>query len=90
MTRKTRTLELALGSVIAAGLVASAAQASPKPKWEGHEKCYGVARKGMNDCGNSHHQCGGMAATDGAPDEWIYVPTGTCRKIAGGSPTPKE
>ena len=25
-----------------------------------------------------------MAKTDGAANEWIYVPEGTCEKIVGG------
>ena len=33
---------------------------------------------------------GGMAKTDGDPEEWIYVPKGTCEKIAGGSTEPKK
>jgi len=85
-----RALQLALGGVLAAGLVGSAATAHAKPKWEGHEKCYGVAKTGMNDCGTSAHKCGGMAKTDGDPEEWIYVPKGTCEKIAGGSTEPKK
>ena len=85
-----KTLQLALSSMVAAGLSAAAFDAeAAKPKWEGHEKCYGVARKGMNDCGNAHHQCGGMSTADGAGDEWIYVPEGTCEKLAGGSTEPK-
>ena len=90
MIRKSKGLQLALGGMVAAGLVAASGNAEAKPKWEGHEKCYGVAAKGMNDCGNSHHDCGGKAAQDNAGDEWIYVPKGTCEKIAGGSTSPKK
>lgn len=89
MGKTTKTLQIALGSVVAAGLMGSAAEAA-KPKWEGHEKCYGVAKKGMNDCGTSHHDCGGMAKADNAPDEWIYLPKGTCEKLAGGNTSPKK
>ena len=52
---------------------------------EGFEKCQGVAKAGMNDCGANGHGCAGMAATDGDANEWIYVPEGTCDKIVGGS-----
>ncbi|MBL4795650.1 MAG: DUF2282 domain-containing protein, partial [Pseudomonadales bacterium] len=48
------------------------------------EKCQGIAKKGMNDCGTSKHSCAGMASTDGDPEEWLYVPEGTCNKIIGG------
>ena len=90
MNRKNRALHLALGGVVAAGLMSAGASAHAKPEWKGHEKCYGVAAKGKNDCGNGHHACGGKAKADNAPDEWIYVPKGTCEKIAGGSKSPKK
>ena len=83
MKNGKRTLGLTLGGIVAAGLISSTAEA--KPKWEGHEKCYGVVKKGMNDCGNANHGCGGKAAVDDAPDEWVYLPKGTCEKLAGGS-----
>lgn len=90
MKHAKQTLRFALSGVVAAGLVAVAAESqAAKPKWEGHEKCYGVAKKGMNDCGTAQHKCGGLATKDDAPDEWIYLPKGTCEKIAGGSTTPK-
>jgi uncharacterized membrane protein len=85
MNRSKKTLQLALGGVVAAGLVGATSPAEAKPTWEGHEKCYGVAKKGQNDCGTSQHKCGGMAAKDNDPEEWIYLPKGTCEKIAGGS-----
>jgi uncharacterized membrane protein len=78
MRKGSKTLQIALGGVVAAGLVSSAAVAQAKPKWEGHEKCYGVAKTGMNDCGTSSHNCGGKAEADN-------LPQGTCEKIAGGS-----
>jgi uncharacterized membrane protein len=48
------------------------------------EKCYGIAKKGMNDCGNSVHSCAGTSVSDQDPDEWVYVPSGTCNKIMNG------
>ncbi len=59
----------------------------------GFEKCAGIVKAGMNDCGSSKHQCGGMAKTDGDPEEWIFVPEGTCEKLVGGilkEPAPKK
>ncbi len=58
----------------------------------GKEKCYGVAKAGKNDCGNvsGTHGCAGQAATDGLWDEWVYLPTGSCDKIAGGTTDPKK
>ena len=51
---------------------------------KGFEKCTGIVKAGQNDCGTSKHACAGMAKTDGDPEEWIYVPEGTCEKIMGG------
>ena len=49
------------------------------------EKCYGVVKAGMNDCGAAGHNCAGEAKTDSAKDEWVFMPTGLCTKIVGGS-----
>jgi uncharacterized membrane protein len=54
-----------------------------------NEKCYGIAKAGKNDCQTATHSCAGTASADAQPDSWIYVPKGTCDKIAGGSLEPK-
>ena len=51
---------------------------------EGMEKCAGIVKAGMNDCGTSTHDCAGKAKEDGDAQEWIHVPEGTCTKIVGG------
>ncbi len=59
----------------------------------GFEKCAGIVKAGMNDCGSGNHQCGGQSTTDGDPEDWIYVPEGTCKKIVGATlkqPAPKK
>jgi uncharacterized membrane protein len=50
----------------------------------GNEKCQGIAKAGLNDCGTSQHSCAGQAKVDRDPEEWIYLPAGTCEKISGG------
>jgi uncharacterized membrane protein len=52
----------------------------------GGEKCYGIVKKGMNSCSDEghNHSCSGESPRDRDPNEWIYVPTGTCHKIKGG------
>ncbi len=47
------------------------------------EKCYGIAKKGGNDCGTAKHTCAGKAAADNLPDEWKYQPKGTCESMGG-------
>lgn len=80
--KKTVMVSAALTSVLALGLgVASENALAGK---EGMEKCAGIVKAGMNDCGANDHSCSGKAAVDGDPNEWIYVPEGTCKKIVDG------
>lgn len=50
------------------------------------EKCAGIAKAGMNDCGalDGSHGCAGQAKADNLDIEWVYVPEGQCEKITGG------
>lgn len=48
------------------------------------ERCFGITRSGLNDCGTATTACRGSAKKDGQSDAWIYVPKGSCEKIAGG------
>ena len=73
----------AIAGVVAMGLLAGAGEAVAAKK--GFEKCAGIVKAGKNDCGNSRHGCSGQAAKDKLADEWLYVPNGTCKKIAGAS-----
>jgi uncharacterized membrane protein len=73
-------LALGLASVSPAALAGKA----------GFEKCQGIVKAGMNDCGTSKHGCAGQAASDNLADEWIYVPEGTCKKITGGTIKPSK
>jgi uncharacterized membrane protein len=90
MDKQTLALR-ALTGALALGLAATAGDArAAKP---GFEKCAGVVKAGQNDCGTSKHSCSGKAAKDADPEEWIYVPEGTCNKIVGGKvvePAKKE
>lgn len=79
----------ALASVLTLGLLATTGQVSAADK-EGAEKCYGVVKASKNDCGSKGHACAGQATKDGASDEWVYLPKGTCEKIVGGSLTAKS
>jgi uncharacterized membrane protein len=83
MNDKNRLMTTALAGVLALGLGAVAQDAAAAK--EGFEKCQGVAKSGMNDCGTSKHACAGQATADSDAEEWVYVPEGTCAKIAGGT-----
>ncbi|WP_343732111.1 DUF2282 domain-containing protein [Duganella sp.] len=80
MNKRQALIAAALATVCAAQ-VGTAAAAEEK------EKCYGVAKAGQNDCGTAKHSCSGQAKADNEPDEWKFVPKGTCEK-AGGKTTP--
>ena len=71
---------------VGAGLVAGVSLGAPKWAKKGVKlvKCKGIVKKGQNDCGANNHACAGQAAKDNDPNEWIYVPEGVCKKIAGG------
>ncbi|SDK34168.1 Uncharacterized membrane protein [Ferrimonas sediminum] len=83
---KRKTLNATLAGLMSVGLLVAANHAQAVPDQpEAWEKCAGVAKKGMNDCGalDGSHGCAGQAKTDNSPEEWVYVPQGTCKKIGG-------
>ncbi|MGW8246816.1 MAG: BufA1 family periplasmic bufferin-type metallophore [Acidiferrobacterales bacterium] len=86
---KTRRnlITAALGGL--ATVAASSVKAGPV-KCAELERCYGIARAHKNDCSTSYSACQGTAKEDGQPDAWMYVPKGTCEKIAGGSLKPRH
>lgn len=85
MNSTRRRLASAVAGVVALGLAASAAA---QDKGGEREKCYGIAKAGQNDCGTAAHTCAGKATRDNAPDDWKYVPKGTCEKLGGKKQPP--
>lgn len=86
MQTKTWLTVAAAAAILSSASVAGAVDTSDK------EKCYGVAAVGKNDCGNKSgkHSCAGQSTVDRAGDEWVYLPQGTCERLAGGSLKPVE
>jgi uncharacterized membrane protein len=86
-----RTAFLIASAISATVALPMAAKAGPAPVPAfSAEKCFGVALAGHNDCGaTGSHSCAGEATRTDDPKSWIYLPTGTCQKINGGSLTPK-
>jgi len=84
-----RTRRMATGVALSAVAVAALygmykSVESYAPGTEGDtEKCFGVAKAGQNDCSTALHACNSQASADFAPDEFKFVPSGTCRKIGG-------
>lgn len=87
MNKRQALIAAALASVCAAQATAADqmdAQADHQ------EKCYGVAKAGQNDCGTATHGCAGQAKVDQDPDEWNYVPKGSCEQAGGKLTPPKQ
>ena len=89
----SKLLRAAMTSLLAIGAAASAAQALADDQ---KEQCAGVIKAGKNDCATSNNACHGHVTADANPEAWIYLPAGTCEKIAGArvvkvvDPTPKK
>lgn len=47
------------------------------------ERCFGVAKAGQNDCSTATHACNGQSTVDFSPEEFKFVPMGTCEKMGG-------
>lgn len=81
---------LLLGSAIATAItlagtaatfapLATAADTAP-------EKCYGIAKAGLNDCAaGPGTSCAGTSTANNQKNAWMYVLAGSCEKIVGGS-----
>ncbi len=84
---KSVALHAALASVLALGVATNPVFAA---EGKDKEKCFGVAKKGANDCAsaNGSHSCAGQAKADNDPNEWKYVATGTCEKMGGKTMAP--
>ena len=86
MTNTKLVVHSAIASLLALGLTSGTALAAK----DNMEKCAGIAKAGQNDCGTSKHSCAGQASKDGDKEEWVYVPSGTCAKIVGGTVVAKK
>jgi len=94
MTITKTFLRSALSSalLLSAGTVATTSFAADVSK----EQCAGVIKAGKNDCATTMNACHGHVEVDATPMAWIYLPKGTCERIAGAhvvkvaDPTPKK
>ncbi|MFT4058296.1 MAG: DUF2282 domain-containing protein [Legionella sp.] len=68
--------------VLAATNTSAAADSKDTPAME---KCYGVAKMGMNDCATATASCAGSATKDKQKDAFLFMPKGLCQKLVGGS-----
>ena len=79
-----------IASAIAGVLAVAAAPVATADAGADMEKCYGVSKKGMNDCATAGHSCAGSAVKDNQGDAFLMMPKGLCEKIVGGSLTKKS
>ncbi len=85
-----KTSIIAVSAMLAAIAVPMLVKAGPAPVPTFQaEKCYGIAKAGLNDCQTASHSCAGTSTKDMDGASWIYVPAGSCDKIVGGSTMPK-
>ena len=88
MSTTNQIIRTAFAGLITVGLATAAGQALAAKG--DNEKCAGIVKAGKNDCGTSKTSCAGTAKVDRDPEVWIYVPKGTCDRIAGGTVIPES
>jgi uncharacterized membrane protein len=80
---------LAASSVLGALALATAqSTAAPVAQPPSSERCYGVAKAGLNDCAAGAHSCAGQSTRNFDKASFVYLPHGACGKLAGGQLTP--
>jgi uncharacterized membrane protein len=87
MNTRNQVIRGAIAGLLAVGSLATAGQALAQAG--ANEKCAGIAKAGKNDCGTSKSSCAGSINVDRDAEAWVFVPKGTCEKIAGGTVTNK-
>lgn len=82
MSKSNTVIRSAVASLLAFGVAAAATDALAAKG--DNEKCAGIVKAGKNDCGTSVSACAGTSKVDNDKEAWLFVPKGTCEKIAGG------
>ena len=81
MNRNDHVLRFAVSSLVAVGALAIGESAlADAPAME---QCAGIVKAGANDCATSTNACHSHVTTDRSPEAWVYLPKGTCERIAG-------
>lgn len=80
MDKKQLMISAALAGVLGMSLAGNAMADDAKK-----DKCYGIAKAGKNDCASATgtHSCAGQTKVDNDPNDWKYVPKGSCEKMGG-------
>jgi uncharacterized membrane protein len=83
MSNSEQLIRSAIAGLIALGVTAASGQAVAAAG--DNEKCSGIVKAGKNDCGTSKSSCAGTSKVDRDPEAWVFLPKGSCEKIAGGT-----
>lgn len=86
--QNNKAIHSAVAGILALGAAVTSTSVYAVPDQPSNwEKCAGIAKAGMNDCGalDGKHACAGQSTTENDANEWVYVPEGTCTKITGGT-----
>ena len=93
MSENARSVaSLAIAGVFTAALsIATLADSNPMLGPD-QEQCFGIAKKGENDCASAAgtHSCSGNAKVDYDGGEWKAVKKGTCEKVEVTLPDGKK
>ena len=81
MSKSNSVIRSAVASLLAFGVAAAATDALAAKG--DNEKCAGIVKAGKNDCGTSVSSCAGTSKVDNDKEAWVFLPKGTCEKIAG-------
>ncbi|HAT1129328.1 TPA: DUF2282 domain-containing protein [Legionella pneumophila subsp. pneumophila] len=84
MMNKEKLIKSAITAFLALSTAHSAIAASDETADPATEKCFGIARAGMNDCATATASCAGSAKKDNQSDAFLILPKGLCEKIVGG------
>ena len=86
--RKGNISRTSMAIALAATMGVAGLAMAPQADAASWVKCYGVARAHMNDCATTTHSCAGQSIHNGGKYSFLYLPSGLCQKIVGGSLVP--
>ncbi|HBD7060328.1 TPA: DUF2282 domain-containing protein [Legionella pneumophila] len=84
MNNKEKFIKSAIAAFISLTAAHTAIGAPDESSATSTEKCYGIARAGMNDCSTATSSCAGSSKKDNQADAFLLLPKGLCEKIVGG------
>lgn len=87
--KRDKIVKIAMTSFFALSTMGALITSTDTLAAEKMEKCYGIAKAGMNDCQTATASCAGSATKDRQGDAFLLVSKDTCNKIVDGSLKPQ-